>query len=396
LEPGAARPQEFRRLGREISAVPILRVAACTVLLLLVAPPPGPGLARANGLFHATPLVDFSPEERYLGKYQGFLYTDPATGRGTNQVPAAHDADGREIASRVVPLDPEGRPSPSGKIGVAAIGMSNWSMEWCRIMFRSADQCLPESFIARAREADGVNHHTLVLADCAYAGFGAHNWVDDRPPSSPYELCLTQRLPLWDITAKQVEVVLWEDADPIGPNRWPSMTPGMVCRLSRVTPFNQAPQGSPDVCTYEQYVGMIARFLKAVFPHVKQLFLHTRTYGGYATIRLNPEPYAYEEGFATKWLIDAQIAQMATGRIDPIAGDLNYRDGTAPWIVWGPYWWSAATDPCRYCAEPGLIWTPGDFDRADGTHPSPAGISKVAQMLLQYYLHSPYSPWFRE
>ena len=35
------------------------------------------------------------------------------------------------------------------------------------------------------------------------------------------------------------------------------------------------------------------------------MFLQSRTYGGYATTNENPDPYAYEYGFATKWLIQA-------------------------------------------------------------------------------------------
>ncbi|HLY24641.1 MAG TPA: hypothetical protein VKT83_19405 [bacterium] len=346
--------------------------------------------------FRATPLVDFAPNERYLRRFEGLLYTDPATGRSSNDVPAQHDADGRRIASQIVPLDADGRPSPSGKIGVVALGMSNWTMEWCREQFRDLSQCTPDSFLPLARSNPEVNHTTLVLADCAFAGLVAYNWVDNHRNPGAYTLCLTQRLPLWGIAAKQVEVVLWKNADPIRSDNWPPMSPGMVCRVAgALNASNPAVQGSPDACNYERYTGMMARFLKSVFPNVKQLFVHARIYGGYATTTLNPEPYAYETGFATKWLVDSQIRQVATGRIDPVAGDLDYRNGEAPWIAWGPYWWAAGNTPCRNCAESGITWAADDFDPRDGIHPSPHGVAKVARMLQRYYLQSPYSPWFR-
>ena len=56
------------------------------------------------------------------------------------------------------------------------------------------------------------------------------------------------------------------------------------------------------------------------FPNVKLVYLSSRTYGGYATTRLNPEPYAYESGFAVKWLIEQQIKGEAALNCDPKKG----------------------------------------------------------------------------
>ena len=66
--------------------------------------------------------------------------------------------------------------------------------------------------------------------------------------------------------------------------------------------------------------------------------MKSRVYTGFATTHLDPEPFAYESGFAVKWVIEAQINQRRTGRIDPIAGDLITN---APFIAWGPYLWGA-------------------------------------------------------
>src|SRR5262249_31011108 len=109
-----------------------------------------------------------------------------------------------------------------------------------------------------------------------------------------------QRLPALGINPQQVEVVLWKDADA---NPTASLTSSTVCQ-SQPLPI---PLNDPDGCTYERYLGMMVRFLKSVFPNVKQLFVHSRTYGGYASTTLNPEPFACEYGFATKWFVNAQI-----------------------------------------------------------------------------------------
>src|SRR6266542_200006 len=117
--------------------------------------------------------------------------------------------------------------------------------------------------------------------------------------------------------------------------------------------------------------------------------VHSRIYAGYATIKLNPEPYVYEYGFGNKWAIWAQINQMRGGGIDPTAGDLSY--SAAPWIDWGPYFWASGATP----RSDGLTWLPADFD-GDGTHPSASGIRKVVDMMVPFYLNSPMTPWMRK
>jgi hypothetical protein len=331
-----------------------------------------------------TPLVDLATNQKYLGAFPGLLYTDPVTHVNVNTVPTQHDIDGRAIALQVQPLDANGDPSSSGKIGVIGIGMSNWTQELCANSPTSSS-CLSYTFLGQAATNSQVNHTILALVDCAQDAQTAIDWIDNSVGS--YSTCVNDRLPLWGITAKQVEIVLWKDADG-GPTN--SLTSSTVC-LSQPLPI---PSSNPDACTYEEYLGLMARFLKSEFPNVKQLFVHSRIYAGYATTPQNPEPFAYEYGFATKWFVNAQLAQIATGNIDPVAGDLDYKDGTVPWIAWGPYWWAAGTTPCNNCEIPGQIWVSSDLS-ADGTHPSANGVTKVANNLMHFYLNSPYSPWFR-
>jgi hypothetical protein len=52
----------------------------------------------------------------------------------------------------------------------------------------------------------------------------------------------------------------------------------------------------------------------------------------------------------------------------------------APWLAWGPYLWADGRKP----RSDGLIWECTDFI-SDGTHPSDAGRTKVAQLLLSFF-----------
>ncbi|MBC8106480.1 MAG: hypothetical protein H7Z14_07820, partial [Anaerolineae bacterium] len=136
----------------------------------------------------------------------------------------------------------------------------------------------------------------------------------------------------------------------------------------------------------------IVRTMKQRYTNLEMVFVSSRIYAGYATTTLNPEPYAYESGFAVKRLVAAQINQMNGGGIDPLAGDLSFgAGGPAPLLAWGPYLWANGATP----RSDGLTWVPSDF-AADGTHPSaPQGRKKAADALMRYMINSPITrDWF--
>lgn len=90
---------------------------------------------------------------------------------------------------------------------------------------------------------------------------------------------------------------------------------------------------------------------------------------------LNSEPYAYQSGFAVKWLIRDQIRKAP---------------GTRPWLAWGPYLWADGMEE----RSDGLIWECDDL-ADDGTHPSESGKQKVAEMLLDFLKTAPTAKsWF--
>ena len=218
-----------------------------------------------------------------------------------------------------------------------------------------------------------MNHRNLVLVDCAIPSQVAPKWVNDSYLN--YTAC-RKTLEGLGLTEAQVQVVLYKNAN-TEPKH--SLTPATVC----------ATDVTIDACAYERILGQTGRYVKTRYVNVQQMFVHSRIYAGYATVNLNPEPFAYEYGFATKWFVNAQIQQIRTGIVDPVARDLSFE--AVPWIGWGSYLWGSGSSP----REDGTTWMMSDYGK-DRTHPGPSGANKVAHLMMKFYFTSPYSPWFRQ
>ena len=52
---------------------------------------------------------------------------------------------------------------------------------------------------------------------------------------------------------------------------------------------------------------------KKHYPNLRIVYLSSRTFGGYAYDARNPEPYAYENAFSVRWLIQSQMNGEAGG-----------------------------------------------------------------------------------
>ena len=115
---------------------------------------------------------------------------------------------------------------------------------------------------------------------------------------------------------------------------------------------------------------LVLQEIASRFPNARQVFVSSRIYAGYATSTQNPEPHAYESGWAVRDLMaDASL---------PI------------WSAWGPYLWADGLIPRR----DGLTWSCADFE-TDGTHPSTSGDQKVANQLLAFFKRDPATAmWF--
>jgi len=295
----------------------------------------------------------------YLG-FTGGLYPS-----SSNTLPAQHHTAGLAHANAIQPLDLNGNPSASGKYVLLSIGMSNTTQEFC-----SAGSTLPcdsWTFMGQAATDASVNHTHLAIVDGAAGGKSAAFWISPTLPD--YDRIRDTQLTPQGLSEKQVQAVWLKVANP--------------------NPTVSLPMSNADAYTLVTQQGQILRALKTRYPNMQQVFVSSRIYGGYATGSLNPEPYAYESGFAAKWLIEAQITQIQNGTIDAHAGDVNYNT-VAPWVAWGPYLWANGTT----ARSDGLTWIQSEF-QSDGTHPSQSGQQKVGTMLLNFFKNSPVTQcWF--
>jgi hypothetical protein len=276
----------------------------------------------------------------YKGE-QGGLYP-----KGLNTPPPAHLAAGQALARKIVPLDAEGRPSPGGKIALISIGMSNTTMKY-------------QTFQKIAAEDRTLNPN-LVLVDGAQGGQTARVTAN---PNSKFWQVVDQRLESAGVARNQVQAA-WVLQANVGPSR----------------PF---PAESKEL---QEHILATLHVMHDRFPNLKIAYLSSRTYGGYATSPLNPEPFAYEGGFSVKWLIADQIAGKPELNYDASKGALR-----APWLAWGPYVWADGVKPNK----DGLSYSIDDYVESDRTHPSTAGRIKVAKCLLAFLKADPTArSWF--
>jgi len=272
---------------------------------------------------------------------QGGLYPG-----GQNTPPPAHQKAGLALARQTIPLDAEGRPSDSGRIVFLTIGMSNTTQE-------------SQAFIRLAR-ADGGLNPKLALVDGAQGGQTARITAN---ADANFWKVVDDRLSAAGVTAKQVQAVWLKQAN-AGPTApFPAETRKLQGDL---------------VATLHN--------LHEKFPNLKIAYLSSRIYAGYAVTPLNPEPHAYEGGFAVKWTIAGQIDGNPELNYDSSKGAVR-----SPWIAWGPYLWA---DGMKGRKQDSLIYTREDLG-PDGTHPSASGQKKVGQLLLDFLKNDPAArPWF--
>src|SRR5262245_34674115 len=226
------------------------------------------------------PLIDLGS-----GTYQGYpggLYPG-----GANVRPAAHEAAGLAIASAIGPLDTLGNPDPAGRVVLISIGMSNCTQEF-------------SAFVPKVN-ADPTKNANVRVIDCAQGGQAA-NLI--RDPNAAYWDTVAARLRARGSSPLQAQAVWIKEADASPTTGFPAAT-----------------------TTLMQDLGAIVRIIHDQLPNVRIAYLTSRIYAGYADTPLNPEPYAYESGFAVKWLIEAQIAGEDSLNWDPAAGPVE-----SPWL----------------------------------------------------------------
>ena len=296
----------------------------------------------------------------YLGAMGG-LYPG-----GQNEPPSFHRPVVRSFAQQIVPRAPDGSvcsQNPTcdhGLIGVVSIGFSNPTQEFGAFAHRQNAHPTRDPrivLVSGSRARQDVKKIT-----CSEDNNGNPVCELDADLSNAYWEGVAEKVERAGLTKAQVQAA-WIKAtmeDPIGSFE------DATARLRN------------DLVT-------LVQLLKHHYPNVQIAYVSSRTYSGYSSISANPEPYAYEEGFAYKQLIEDQITGADPG--------LDYTDGTAPLVLWGPYLWANA-DLHPY---DDLIWCPEDYEQNGlNPHQNEIGERKVSDRLAAFFATDPAAaPWWR-
>ena len=299
---------------------------------------PGPNCSRTSVGF--TPLSDLG-QGTYRG-FQGGLYPG-----GSNTPPSAYLKAGLAAAGQVRPLARNGAPSSSGRIVLLSIGMSNAYLEYAQFIQATSTHFIANGDLVVGGTLSKGNPH-VTLVNGATPNFDAEKIVNNQ---ASYLGIVDTDLADSGVTPDQVQAVWLNEA--IG---------------------NEHEAFPTDSQHLERDLNTIISMLTASFPNLRLVYISSRIYAGYAVTSLNPEPFAYESGFAVKWTVAGTIAHP----------------GTRPWVAWGPYTWADGTIP----RSDGLEWLCSDFE-SDGTHPSLQGAAKVGSRLAQFFTTDPTTrTWF--
>jgi hypothetical protein len=278
----------------------------------------------------------------YFGQEAG-LYPN-----GSNIPPASHQNDGVAFGAAIQPLDSNGNPDPNGKYALISLGPSTTLYEF-------------KQFVQMANADPATNSH-LVLVKGAQGGETLTPLLG--ADSAFWQTILSYYLPQSGVTAQQVVAAWVEELDAGMSGEFPG-----------------------DITKVQSQLESLAQLLIREFPNLKLAYFSSRIYAGYSNgiTTINPEPYAYDTGYAVKLAIQDQIDGLASLNYNPANGPV-----LAPWMAWGPYYWANGMVP----RSDGLVWTCQDF-LTDGLHPSPGGSLKVAGYLLNFFKSDPSAtPWF--
>lgn len=297
---------------------------ALTVALVLALGAAAAQSGRSGGDCGRTSVATVPLNELRTGRYHGKL---GGLYPGDRNVPsAAYRAKGLAAARQVEAI--------GGRIVLLSIGMSNTAAEF-------------ESFRHLAARSSGLSP-TLTIVNGAQSGADAERIYR---PDAPYWSGVDRLLTAAGTTPAQVQVVWLKQA---------------IANERRAFPA--------DAGVLRHRLHSIVAVLRSRFPNLRLVYLSSRTYAGYATTPLNPEPFAYDSGFAVKWAIQDRIEGKVAG----------------PWLGWGPYLWTNGTKGRR----DGLVWECGNAG-TDGTHPSRSGQQKVGALLLRFFQGEPTARgWF--
>jgi hypothetical protein len=309
------------------------------------------------------PITDLTGS--YKGE-DGGLY-----GGGRNEPPEALRRAHQKESAGIVPRDAKGNPSSEGKIGFITIGFSNPSIE-------------SEDF-KRNADADTQKSPQVVIINGCIGGRSAVMWAWDGaailPKAEQERLDQAMdivRMPKGNRASTGMEKDTWPTLAKRIETAGLSPQQVQVAWLKHVEanpkPFGEFPAHARAL---EADITAILQIARHHYPNLRIVYLSSRTFGGWSGRESgSPEPYAYESGFGTRWVVQSQMAGKPELNFDPARGEVK-----APLVLWGPYLWAQGNTPRKF---DGLTWTTDDV-RADQLHPSDAGCRKTTTLLLNFF-----------
>ena len=272
---------------------------------------------QRNGIL--PPLVDLGPGQTYNGQ-EGGLYPG-----GSNVRPAAHDAAGQKIARGIVPLDADGNPDPvNGKIVIMPVSVSNGYGAWH--LGDAGDTST--TFMTRANANPAKNPKLFIAYGFEYQLPGGNGGTGDPGPNSIFYRSLDHALSEQGVTPRQVQIV-WLSM-PVSGTSWG---------------LNLPPEARTFPADAQQSKHAWKEIVHAIhirYPNVKIIYSSTKGAMYMSARTENPEfvggpiePWNHDAAWGVKWVIEDQINGAPDLNYDPARGPVN-----APWLSWGPYFWS--------------------------------------------------------
>ncbi len=325
---------------------------------------------QGNGML--PPLVDLGPGQTYNGQ-EGGLYPGASNAR-----PAAHDAAGRKIAQSIVPLDGDGKPDHmNGKIVMMPVSVSNGYGAW----HRGDESDTSTTFMTRANANPARNAKLFIAYGFEYQLDGGNGGTGDPGPNSPFYRSLDHALKEQGVTPRQVQIV-WLSM-PVSGKSWGTNLPPEARTFPADAQQSKLAWKEIVHAIYTRYpnVRIIYSSTKAAMYMTATLAKNVEFIGGPI------EPFNHDAAWGVKWVIEDQIHGAPDLNYDPARGPVK-----APWLAWGPYFWSYPDGTPRH--YDGLVWSMADV-ASDGLHPSLSGLTKYANLLLcQMTTDSSATPWF--
>jgi hypothetical protein len=330
--------------------------------------------AGTNDWSALVPLTDMTAP--YKGE-DGGLY-----GGGKNELPEVQRVAYVKESEKIRPLDAAGHPAEEGKIGLITIGFSNTAIE-------------AEDF-KRTADADPQKAPRVFIVNGAIGGRSAVMWAWDGaavlPPAEQERLDKEMDLLHMPKGKRRSSPNLEKDTWPTLAQRIAAagLAPQQVQVLwLKQVEANPKPLGEfpAHARTLQADITAILNIARHHYPNLRVAYLSSRTFGGWSGRESgSPEPYAYESGFATRWLVQSQIRGDAQLNYDPARGAVQ-----APLVLWGPYFWAQGNTPRKL---DGLVWSLNDV-RADRLHPNETGAKKTTTLLLNFFkTDAAASRWF--